>query len=95
MAKAAITGRLGRLERTGAGPSAPQRCRCCAGIDFATGVGTWEPPLCLVLTNDDGTAVGFCKRCGKTIRAVMEREACAERSAWRVTRTALDEFLKH
>jgi hypothetical protein len=80
------------LERTGAGPSAPQRCRCCAGIDFATGVGTWDPPSCILLRNDDGTAIGWCKRCSKAIRAVVADKPYGEPGPWRVARAAWGEL---
>ena len=64
----AIQDRVSKLE----GDISPEAtCRACGSVDFATGTGTFRPGL--LLREADGSAICFCKRCGRTFRARLDR----------------------
>jgi hypothetical protein len=61
-----MTYRVGRLEtRSNVRTVA---CPCCGEIDLKRGTGRWKGPGVL-LPDDDGTSLCFCKVCARTFRA--------------------------
>ncbi|HPO93910.1 MAG TPA: hypothetical protein PL072_10615 [Phycisphaerales bacterium] len=103
MARAGLTGRLGRLEKRERGAAAtPACCRCCAGIDFNTGSGVWAPPRCLVLRRNAAAGSGaggappvafaWCKFCGRCIEAELEQRPYGAGGPWRVANARWSEL---